>query len=323
MRLRRLEPSLPGDSTGVQVLWNHVDAVQKAVLDEFVELKMIEYNDTSSLRSGLARVSADLFRASHKPLVKSLCLQLNYVDSEEILGDISSDVHLDPLELFRPSKNNPLRSRFETLFIEDDNESSSLRQLFFCNMVYNTGTDQGHMLRHTLQTVVDSLFVSNRTEEAAMLQEVVVAVEHLYSQIRLPRYPETLTHEIGWNTLRHAWADDDYWLSVEDLLFIGSFIGPQLKIYRQRIISDGSAVFEPLDRGSLPPLKDGERFERVLLSVSEESHCGQHFSKLLTATEWSSLQKAHDEKSDSASAESSQKNKNTLNKNINNQNTTN
>ena len=51
--------------------------------------------------------------------------------------------------------------------------------------------------------------------------------------------------------------------------------------------------FEPLDRGLLSPLTSDDAIERVELSVDEEAHCGQHFSKLVTASQWDALEAAH------------------------------
>ena len=238
MRQTRQEPLMPGDNIGVQVFWQHLPLEQKATIEEFVSLKIVELNEQSTLTSDLARACAQLFHPSEKDLVGRLCVQLGYIDAEDqaSLGVIRNNVDRDPLELFRSSKSNPQRSRYETLFVEDDNESSSLRQLFFRNTVHNTGGDQGHMLLHTLQTVVDSSFVSNREEQAAILQEVLVAVQHVYCQVRLPNYPNTLTEDMAWSTMRHAWADEQYWLSVEELYSLvvtsapsSRFIGIALK----------------------------------------------------------------------------------------------
>ena len=187
---------------GVEVLWRHLSLEQQALIDEFVALKIVEYNEQSILTENLSRACARLFHSSQEDLVRSLCVQLGYifVEEQDSLGGIRNDVDHDPLELFRPSKSNPLRSRYEILFLEDENESSSLRQLFFRNTMHNTGADQGHMMLHTLELVVESSLLSNREEQAAILQEVLIAVQHVYAQILLPKYPNTLTDEIAWGT---------------------------------------------------------------------------------------------------------------------------
>ena len=92
---------------------------------------------------------------------------------------------------------------------------------------------------------------------------------------------------------------------MEELLLIGCHIGPELKIYRHRIEAEGDDIFEALDRGLLPPLMPDDSFERVVLSVDEESQCGRHFSKLLTGTAWSALELAHAAESEASSKHSS------------------
>ena len=60
-------------------------------------------------------------------------MQLGYVNAEHeaSLGDLRGNVQQDPLEFFQPSRGKSQRSRYETLFLDDDNESHALRQLFF------------------------------------------------------------------------------------------------------------------------------------------------------------------------------------------------
>ena len=55
-------------------------------------------------------------------------------------------------------------------------------------------------------------------------------MQHVYCQVRLPKFPNTLTDDMAWSTLRHAWADEQYWLSVEELLLIGGHVGPELNV---------------------------------------------------------------------------------------------
>ena len=227
-------------------------------------------------------------------------------EHELSLGDVRNDVNHDPLELFRPSKSHPQRSRYATLFVEDDYECSSLRKLFFRNTAHITGGDQHHMLLHTFELVVECVHGSIPEEQKDILDEVLDALRHVYDQVLLPKFPDTVTDDSAWSTLRHAWSDDKYWLSVEELLLIGGYIGPELKIYSHRIEPDGAPVFEALDRGQLPLLKTDEPFERVFLSVDKNLHCGRHFSKLLTDTTWRVLQTAHDAETDSAFGEGSQ-----------------
>ena len=133
MRQTRQEPLLPGDSIGVEVFWQHLPLEQKAMIEEFVPLKIVELNEQATFTSDLARACAQLFHPSEKDLVGSLCVQLGYIRAEDsdALAVLRTDVNDDPLELFRPSKNDPQRSRYDTLFAENDDESSSLRQLFF------------------------------------------------------------------------------------------------------------------------------------------------------------------------------------------------
>jgi hypothetical protein len=137
--------------------------------------------------------------------------------------------------------------------------------------------------------------------DSSVFSELLLAVQRVYSIRCLPRYPINLTQDIAWRALRETWNDSNYWLSVEELLLIGCYNGPQLKVYRHRILQEVGAVFEELSRGSLPPLTSSESFERVVLSVDEESQCGQHFSKILTEDAWNSLQAARDEESDQSS----------------------
>ena len=162
----------------------------------------------------------------------------------------------------------------------------------------------GHALVHVLESAVQAALAEHREEQAATLQGVAVAVHHLYEQVHLPKYPDALSDEIAWSTLRSAWSDEEYWLSVEELLLVSCHVGPDLQIYTHSWQPDGNGVFEPLDRGRLPPLSpDG--FERVLLSIDEELHCGQHFPRILTTTAWSAYQAANDEATESSSAASS------------------
>jgi len=123
---------IPGDSMGVEVFWKHLDVEQQTMIEEFVLLKIIEVNEQVTLTADLLRACTRLFHPSPKDLVRSFCVLLGYTTEEHelSLGDVRNDVNHDPLELFRPSKSNPQRSRYATLFVEDDYECSSLRKLF-------------------------------------------------------------------------------------------------------------------------------------------------------------------------------------------------
>ena len=118
---------MPGDGTGVGVFWKHLALEPIASIEEFASLKIVEANEHTVLTSALAQACARLFQPSQKDLVRCLCVQLGYanVEAQASLGVLRNDVDRDPLALFRVSKNNPQRSRYETLFVEDDNESSS------------------------------------------------------------------------------------------------------------------------------------------------------------------------------------------------------
>ena len=87
------------------------------------------------------------------------------------------------------------------------------------------------------------MFVSNHAEQVAMLHNVCVAVEHVYGQVRLPEFPQTLTIDVAWSRLREAWADDRYWLSVEELLLVGCYNGPEVSIYHHVSDVAGEGVF--------------------------------------------------------------------------------
>ena len=67
-------------------------------------------------------------------------------------------------------------------------------------------------------------------------------------------FPETLTIDVAWSTLREAWVDDRYWLSVEELFLVSCYNGPEVKIYRHVLDAAGEDALEILDRGLLPPL---------------------------------------------------------------------
>ena len=95
------------------------------------------------------------------------------------------------------------------MFDEDDNESSSLRQLFFHNTVHNTVAEGSRILLDTLQTLVNSAECSDDREQADILKEVRGRVQDLYGQTSLPSYPHTLTDDQAWSTLREAWADKE------------------------------------------------------------------------------------------------------------------
>ena len=80
------------------------------------------------------------------------------------------------------------------------------------------------MFLDTFESVVESIFGSTPEEQGEILLEVLDAVQHVYRQVLLPKFPNTMTDDIAWSTLRHAWSDDEYWLSMEELLFIGGYI---------------------------------------------------------------------------------------------------
>ena len=179
IRRTRQQPLMPGDTVGIEVFWNHVPLDQKRIIEEFVPLKIVEFNEQSTLTADLARSCTGLFHPAQDDVVRRLCVQLGYIRAEDsdALGVLRTDVNDDPLELFRPSKNDPQRSRYDTLFAENDDQSSSLRQLFFRNTLHNASGDQGQMMLHTLQSVVTSALQAHRQEQAASLEDVLVAVQ--------------------------------------------------------------------------------------------------------------------------------------------------
>ena len=268
-----------GDSSGVGVFWKHLPMNQQTMVEDFVSLKIVETNEQHALAADVARVCAQFFEISQEPLVRGLCVQLGYILAEDMafLGSLRTDVYHDPLELFLPSKSNGQRSRYLTLFAQDVPDNSSLRQLFFRNTVCNAGN--GQTLLSVFHSAAQAAVAQHRADQAAILQAVSVAVHHLYEQVRLPNYPDALSHEIAWSTLRCAWADEQYWLSVEELLLVGCHVGPDLQIYTRSLQPDGSGVFELLNRGLLPPVTVPDGFERVLLIMDEEQHCGQHYQR--------------------------------------------
>ena len=172
----------------------------------------MELQERTSLTADLGRACALLFKPPQEDLVRCLCVQLGYVNlgDADSLGVLRYDVDHDPLDLFKLSKSNDQRSRFETLFIEDDSECISLRQLFFRNTVINTAADNRHVLVATLESLANSLRDTNREEQASFVQEVLVAVRNIYSQVCLPKFPSTLTEDTAWSTLRNAWSDENY-----------------------------------------------------------------------------------------------------------------
>ena len=133
-----------------------------------------------------------------------------------------------------------------------------------------------------------------------MLQDVCVAAQHVYGQVRHPEFPADLTVDVAWSTLRETWADERYWLSVEELFLVSCWNGPEVKIYRQVVDAAGTEALELLDRGLLPPLESPETCERVVLSMDDKQEYGCHFSKLLTDTAWGALEQAQEEKAESS-----------------------
>ena len=121
-----------GDGVGVEVFWKHLPSDVQSVIEDFVNLKIVELNEQLLFSGELLQACSPLFQASQEELVKSLCVQLGYIlmEDEGYLGVVRNGIEHDPLELFQASRNNSLRSRFETLFIEDDDQCTSLRQFF-------------------------------------------------------------------------------------------------------------------------------------------------------------------------------------------------
>ena len=138
---------------GVAVFWKHLSLENKTIIEDFVPLKIVELQERSSLTADLGRACALLFVAPQEDIVRSLCVQLGYVNvgDADSLGVVRDDVDHDPLDFFKPSKSNDQRSRFEILFSEEDSECISLRQLFFRNTVINTAADERHVLLETLR----------------------------------------------------------------------------------------------------------------------------------------------------------------------------
>ena len=109
------------------------------------------------------------------------------------------------------------------------------------------------------------------------------------------------TDDIVWITLRLVWANTEYWLSANELLFIGCHLGPEFKTYFHTTDADGHDVFEPIARRDLPALEASVPFERVMVHVTKGMH-GRHFSKILTGTTWSQLELTPESDSESMSS---------------------
>ena len=118
----------PGEGRGIGVVWAHIPEAQQHIIDDFVPLKIVESSELVLLSAALARSFKALFQPCHKDLVACLCVQLGYVRAahEVLLGGICADVQDDPLDLFKPARSDPERSRFEMLFLEEDAESDGL-----------------------------------------------------------------------------------------------------------------------------------------------------------------------------------------------------
>ena len=119
-----------------------------------------------------------------------------------------------------------------------------------------------------------------------MLKSLLAGVQGIYNnKLRTPDR-SMFTDDIAWSTLRLAWADSDYWLRANELLLIGCHLGPEVKIYFHRTLSDGDDFFELIsERRKLPPLEASVHFQRVMLETGDKGE-GMHYSRILTETTW-------------------------------------
>ena len=178
-------------------------------------------------------------------MIRSLCVRLGYIeaDQQQFLGKIRDDVTHDPLELFLPCGTNPLQSRYQSLFIEDQTVSDPLWKLFFDNTMHNRAIDQGRLLLKRLEE-----FLADNLSHAEVLKSLLAGVQGIYNnKLRTPDRT-MFTDDIAWSTLRLAWADSAYWMSYYELQLIGCHLGPEVRIYFHHTVSDGDDFFRTHQR---------------------------------------------------------------------------
>ena len=180
-----------------------------------------------------------LFVEEHRALVKQLCVELEYIeeDWQEALGEVRVDVEMDPLELFKESRTGFGRSRFQLLFQDaESTERDKLRLLFFSHSKQNPTVQSGKQMLEVLSAVIERLMMDERHGAAMVVSDVEGAVRHLYRRRLQPPYPDVLSDDIVWGSLHHAWNDERYWFSFEELQLFCAYLGPEdVVVYSHRI----------------------------------------------------------------------------------------
>ena len=107
-----------------------------------------------------------------------------------------------------------------------------------------------------LSTHAATLRAEGREEEAALLSEIVVAVNNRYGRELLPGYPKEMTKEAALAALRAAWGNARYWFTPEEVRLIGAHCGPRVSLYKYEQDPGGEVMFRPYGDGVMLQLME-------------------------------------------------------------------
>ena len=164
---------------GTEIVWEALKADLRERLKDFAQLKVVEEREQECLERTLLGVARGLFTEEKKDLVRELCVLLEYVEQADSgkLGRIVLDAVKDPLELFEEcTEEHPGVARYSLLFEPDDAYGDKMQRLFFLNVVHSAAEGKNKILPMLLSTRAAALRGQGREEEAALLSEIVIAV---------------------------------------------------------------------------------------------------------------------------------------------------
>ena len=165
------------------------------------------------LKDEIVEHASLVFIPAHRNVVKELCVLLGYVRRSDVdrLGEISSGMTHDPLELFKAPSYATDRSRFDMLFDADAPNVAEMRSAVF--LFGNDPTTPDKVCGFAME---QKSVLSDEALEALGAIAYAIAAR---LETRITREcPECFTQEAAWTILRKAWSEGNYYFTVNSVV---------------------------------------------------------------------------------------------------------
>jgi hypothetical protein len=223
-----------GEDNEACCLWDTLQAEARAQIYSFVIGLLGEERQKRDILQELRNCARELFDRDNESLVERLCIDLGYIDQADApkLCQGQQQAQRDPLELLQGSRLLPDgMSRYEALYIPDSGIDTTI---FFSNQIYNANLDSaqpGEGWRRMVRVLENVASTCGDTSIEHLLQRLSSVLKKLFTIHTPLEYPEHLSKSDAWSALRHAWQEQSYYFSIDELQLVMALTGTCVRIY--------------------------------------------------------------------------------------------